>query len=89
MQMVEDAEIMNFHYKIGMAEYVKNIRNSLEYLIDALNKEINLYYRDFYEINPRQIKRMFKDLKTHVEFLEEVHNQYKHVSSIEDTVKDA
>lgn len=29
MQMVEDAEIMNFHYKIGMAEYVKNIRNSL------------------------------------------------------------
>lgn len=32
---------------------------------------------------------MFNDLKTHIEFLEEVHNQYKHVASIEDTVKDA
>jgi hypothetical protein len=72
-----------------MAEYVKNIRNSLEYLIDSLNKEINQYYRDFSDINPRHIKRMFRDLKTHIEFLEEVHNQYKHVPSIEDTVKDA
>jgi hypothetical protein len=61
---------MNFHYKIGMAEYVKNIRNSLEFLIDSLNKEINQYYRDFNDVNPRKIKRMFKDLKTHIEFLE-------------------
>lgn len=28
---------MNFHYKLGMAEYVKNIRNSAEYLIDKLS----------------------------------------------------
>lgn len=57
---------MNFHYKLGMAEYVKNIRNSAEYLIDKLSYQINQYYRDFDNINPRQIKKMFKDLKTHI-----------------------
>lgn len=64
--MVDDSEIMTFHYKIGMAEYVRNIRNSLEYLIDSLNREINQCYRDFNQLNPRKIKKMFKDLRTHI-----------------------
>lgn len=60
---------MDFHYKIGMVEYVKNVRNSLEMIIDQLNRDINNMYGDFELVNVRRMKRLFYELKMHKEFI--------------------